>query len=600
MQTGEEYLLCLRRVGVALTLLILGVVAAEQAKAIVLQDSDVLLSTGMDLVVAGPGRLPTLLGSLVPEQAKVDSQGRIVFVATDIGNEERIFRWTPETGEREILFSSENLRYFYDIALESDESLLIIGTLRGGAAPLEGLHRVDLVEGTIAPVSIGGFLDHNSKIAIDPTDGSIAVATSSAVLRVDPDTGQQTPLVIRAAKKIAVDGSGALFVWYGGGGTITPIYRVNEETSEFDQVASVFSMKDMVFEDNGSLLVLGQDHYISGIKGLIRVDVEDASKSELLGIGGDDIALDASGGIYLSGYTASQYPVDRVDQVALVHVDPESVVSTTLIYQPLSGVTGAVIREDALGEDELLVFTENDGVIRLDPLDSSATVVASGGLLSPSLPDPSPIVNQSDEVVFLNTSSSSLLALRLNGTIRFISSGNYLDAPAGVAEESGGGSYLVASAGSTFPGVARVTDAGAQSPVVVGNPSYGSINSIVIGRASDAIINAGGFTYSVDLTTGDTSELPIGYYLRSWLALGQGGTVWLFDSANAGDGAGRISALDESENSLATVLDELPGAVSHLHPVPEAGMFLQSFVAILALGGIRRWQHLRTVSRQAE
>ena len=56
---------------------------ADHAGALVLRDSDFLLATGADLLVVGPDRPATRLGSLDPEQAEVDSQGRIVFLALD-------------------------------------------------------------------------------------------------------------------------------------------------------------------------------------------------------------------------------------------------------------------------------------------------------------------------------------------------------------------------------------------------------------------------------------------------------------------------------------------------------------------------------------
>lgn len=572
-----------------LVLIALLLAPAERAHAIVLQNSDFLLSTGGHLVVVAPERVPTRLGSLDPQEVQVDSQGRLVFRALDQQlSFARIFRWTPTTGEREILYEGDMVIYHF--ALESDTSAVVSGVRTAGGI-VRGVFRIDFTTGQVAPVSSGGFLDEFSPLAVDPTDGSIVVFAPTAVVRVDPGTGQQTPVAFSSGfnSVVAVDPTGRIFVFRFSAGVSSTLSLVNEVTQELDPVATTFRIDDMVFEPDGTLLALARTSHLTSFNGLIRIDVdaEAPSVDEFEPVPATHVAVDESGSIYVSGFTGTP-PPEIENRPAIVQVDPETGASTTLFQKPLATTgnfaRGAVVRPAEGGGDELIVFLSSGRIVRLDPLDASATtVVAPGGLLSPAPMVPNPIVAVSREVLFLNDGTSSLLALRPNGTLRFVSSGNLIDAPGGVAEEPGGGSYLVASSGSVNPGLVRVSDAGAQSTVVPGSFSFGVLE-VVRGQVHDAVIRTSDGLYGVDTGDGEVTEIPTAPIGR--FVAGQDGVPLVF-AAPLGGAAG-IYGLDESSGSQLLVA-LAPGVSSavHVHAVPEPGR-MAAGAALLAIAWLAR------------
>ncbi len=586
--------LFLRRLGlhslplIASLLVLIG--APGSSRAIVLQDSDILISGGQ-LYVAGPGRLPTVVGSLEPEQGQVDSQGRIVFLAED-GSDDRIFRWNPTTGEREILFAGEMV--LFDIALESDTSLVVSGS-QGLQA---GIFRIDFATGTATPLSIGGFLTAFQNIAVDPTNGDIVAVTGSAVVRIDPATGLQRPVVSAGFfnnSKVTVDPTGRIFVFNATGSVLSPFSRVDEDTQSLVPVGSAFQISDMVAEASGNLLVLGRDANLSGFTGLFRVDVDTGTITQFLPLPrATNVTIDSGGAIYASGFSGPGTP-PLEERPGIVRIDPETAEMVALFYQPLgSSVQGAVVRADAAGEDELLVFTSSRGsgeIVRLDPRNGQVSLVTSGGLLSPAFVGPGPIVARSGEVVFLNDSTSSLLALRQNGTIRFLSAGNLLDDPKGVVEEAAGGTYLVASRGAVNPGLVRVTDAGVQSPVLPGDSPL-RVREVALGRANDAVIRADSFPFElrgVDTNTGETIGItPLPPASIGRLAPARDGAPLVFATTSAFEDPG-VFALNDADGSL-QLLALAPGitSLSHLHAVPEAGSEIGIAAALLTLAWLAR------------
>lgn len=558
---------------------------ADHAGALVLRDSDFLLATGADLLVVGPDRPATRLGSLDPEQAEVDSQGRIVFLALDRHlTFARVFRWDPETGVREILYPGGMV--IYHLALESDASAVVSGVRTEGGI-VRGVFRIDFATGEATPVSTGGFLDEFSPLDVDPTDGSIVVFGPNAVVRVDPETGQQTPVASANAPnpRVAVDPTGQIFVYGFTGGVTSPVYRVDEEAEALVPVASTYRIDDMDFEADGTLLAVGRPSHLSAFTGLLRIDVGEGSVDEFTEVSASSIALDGSGRIYASGTTGAQPDIE--DRPAIVRIDPETGEKTTLFQKPL-GITGAFVRGAVLrsaegGEKELLVFTSSGRIVRLDPLDGAATtVVEPAGLLSPAPTTPNPIVARSGEVMFLNDATSSLLALRPNGTVRFVSAGNLLDDPSAVAEEPAGGSYLVASSGAQNPGLVRVTDEGAQSPVL---PGAVSVLDVAIGQAYDAVIRTQTQLYGVDTGTGDLDEIPQPAIGR--LASVANGRPLAFATPAGVESRGIYSLRDADGDLGLLALTPDVTSVAHLHAVPEPRSGAAAAVALLALGWAR-------------
>lgn len=580
---------CLRGLPLIASLLAL-IGAPGSSRAIVLDNSDFLISSGQ-LLVAGPGRLPTVVGSLEPEQSQVDSQGRIVFLAED-RPDDRIFRWTPTTGEREILFAGEMV--LSDIALESDESLVVSGS-QGLQA---GIFRIDFATGIATPLSIGGFLTAFQDIDVDPTDGTIVAVTQSAIVRIDPVTGQQAPVVSAGFSnnsKVTVDPTGRIFVFNATGGIQSPFSRVDEETSALVPVSSAFQISDMVAEASDTLLVLGRDENLSGFTGLFRVDVDTGAITQFMALPrATNVTVDSGGTIYASGFSGAGNP-PLEERPGIVQIDPETPEMTELFYQPLGfSVRGAVVRADVSGEDELLVFTSSAGsaeIVRLNPRNGQVTAVTSGGLLSPAFVVPSPIVARSGEVIFLNDSTSSLLALRQNGTIRFVSSGNLLDDPGGVVEEAGGGTYLVASRGAANPGLVRVTDAGTQSQILPGD-SLVAVREVVLGRTNDAVIRLDSPPFDlrgVDTSTGETVEIsPLLPLTVGRLAPARDGAPLVFGTSSEFDDPG-VFALNDADGSL-RLLALAPdiNSATHVHPVPEAGSEIGVAAALLTIAWLTR------------
>jgi hypothetical protein len=583
-----------------LVLLALLLAPGERTNAIVLQHTDFLLSTGGDLLVVGPERVPTRLGSLDPQEAQIDSQGRIVFRALDRHlSFARIFRWTPTTGEREVLYEGDMVIYHF--ALESDTSAVVSGVRTVGGI-VRGVFRIDFATGQVAPVSSGGFLDEFSPLAVDPTDGSIVVFAPSAVVRVHPGTGQQTPVAFSSGfnSVVAVDPTGRIFVFRASGGVSSTLSLVDEETQALEPLATTFRIDDMVFEPDGSLLALARTSHLTSFYGLVRIDVdaEVPAVDEFAPVPAAHVAVDGSGRIFVSGFSGTP-PPEIENQPAIVQMDPETGASTTLFQKPL-GTTGhfargAVVRPAEAGGDELIVFLSSGRIVRLDPRDGLATsVVAPGGLLSPAPLAPNPIVAVSREVLFLNDGTSSLLALRPDGTLRFVSSGNLIDEPGAVAEEPGGGSYLVASGGSVNPGLVRVSDAGVQSTVVPGSSSF-RVLEVVRGRLHDAVIRVSdGLLHGVDTGDGALIEIPTEPFGR--FVAGQDGVPLVFA---APAGAAGIYALDESSGlqALVALTPDVPSAV-HVHAVPEPSR-MAAGAAFLAIAWLARRARTRTLQTPA-
>ena len=581
--------LCRARFPCLLLLLALLLAPGDRARAILLEDSDFLISTGGDLMVVGPGRVPTRLGSLDPQQAQVDSQGRLVFIAIDQHNTfARIFRWTPATGEREILY--EGGMVIYHFALESDASAVVSG-VRTEDGIVRGVFRIDFDTGEVAPLSTGGFLDEFSPLDVDPTDGSIVVFAPTAVVRIHPATGQQTPVAFSSGfnSVIAVDPTGRIFVFRFSAGVSSTLSLVNETTQELDPVASTYRIESMVFEPDGTLLARGRTSHLSAFAGLIRIDVDAESPSiaEFVAVPATHVAVDGAGMIHVSGFTGTP-PAEIENRPAIARIHPETGAVTTLLHKPFAAAgnfaRGAVIRSGQGGADELLVFTSAGRIVRLDPRDGAATtVVAPGGLLSPAPVVPSPIVAQSGEGLFLNDATSSLLALRANGTIRFVSSGNLIDEPRAVAEEPAGGTYLVASSGSVNPGLVRIADAGAQTTVLPGSFSF-RILDLVLGRAFGAVIRASDGLHGVDTSNGELEAIPAGPIGR--FVVRPGGTPLAFASPS---GVAGIYALNESTGDLGLVA-AAPGIPSTVpvHAGPEPGRLAATGAALFSIAWLAR------------
>lgn len=192
-------------------------------------------------------------------------------------------------------------------------------------------------------------------------------------------------------------------------------------------------------------------------------------------------------------------------------------------------------------------------------------------------------------MVFLNDSTSSLLALRPDGTIRFVSSGNLIDEPGAVVEEAGGGSYLVASQGFVNPGLARVTDAGVQEQVLSGD-SPPPVREVALGRANDAVIRPESAPFDllgVDTSTGATVEIPLLPPLEPLSLFPARDGAPLLLAAAAGSGAVGIYALDDADGS-SQLLFPLLGDVStgHIHPVPEPGPGSAIATALLTIASL--------------
>jgi sugar lactone lactonase YvrE len=115
-----------------------------------------------------------------------------------------VIRVDPDTGTQTVLSTGGAFSNPFAIALEADGDILVLDNL---AANFDGaVIRVDAETGDQTVVSTGGFFNDPGGIAV-AADGDILVADYNAfgfggplgskpggVIRIDPDTGEQTVL----------------------------------------------------------------------------------------------------------------------------------------------------------------------------------------------------------------------------------------------------------------------------------------------------------------------------------------------------------------------------------------------------------------------
>jgi streptogramin lyase len=256
-----------------------------------------------------------------------------------------VFKYTPATEEHSMFASGDKLVQPFGIAVEANGDVLVSDT--GALAII----RIDSQTGTQSVLSSGPRLGVPYGIALEQ-DGNIVVANSEAIVRVDPISGNPTPVSERRQfgpfggyhpLGVAVADNGDLIVANGGlsGGLI----RVNPRNGQQKRLTKEGALKWLQ-----AIAINGNDIYVTalatddgnfGVGRVVhfdlraRVPIEISYGRNLVGPVG--IAVDGDGQLVVGDpYT----------------INPDS----------LNLYDGGIIKIDPLGNQNLLVRGDGDFV----------------------------------------------------------------------------------------------------------------------------------------------------------------------------------------------------------------------------------------------
>ena len=173
-----------------------------------------------------------------------------------------------------------------DLAVAADGNLLALLREETGVA----LVRVNLANGSLTELSDDGLFDFPSSLAIE-FDGRVMITDGSDLLRVNPNTGEQSRIAVLPSNAVAVAirRDGQIFVrTVAHGTTLAEVLQIDPVTAKRTNVArggflDAFGSRGLAFEDD-THLVSAEDE-IDDTPDVVRIDTRTGAQTRLAELG---------------------------------------------------------------------------------------------------------------------------------------------------------------------------------------------------------------------------------------------------------------------------------------------------------------------------